>query len=114
MLSLLAMAMVAQAAECRNATTQADLNRCSGLRAHRADTELDAAWRRLTAGAKANEAALLAAQRQWLRFRDAECLAEAAAYAGGSMRPMAHSSCLADLTEERTARLKNLAQDAAR
>jgi len=53
-------------------------------------------------------AATLASQRAWLAFRDAQCAIEGGEYAGGSMQPMVRSGCLARLTRERTAQLKDM------
>ncbi|WP_259236807.1 lysozyme inhibitor LprI family protein [Aeromonas sp. BIGb0445] len=45
---------------------------------------------------------LKSAQRAWLTFRDAQCRYEAGVYDGGSIAPLVHSSCLTNLTEQRT------------
>ena len=54
--------------------------------------------------------ALLAAQRAWLAFRDAECVAEGYQFRGGSAQGMAVAGCKATLTRARTAQLKALAR----
>lgn len=44
---------------------------------------------------------LLAAQRAWLAFRDAECAHRDAAFAGGTFRVIAAGACQRDLTARR-------------
>lgn len=56
------------------------------------------------------QGALLASQRAWLAFRDAECLAEGYHFRGGSAQGMAVEDCKATLTQARTAQLKALAE----
>ncbi len=60
-----------------------------------------------TGPSRAND--LLQAQRAWLGHRDAQCAAEDAGNAGGSMRGMAIVQCKTRLTRERTAELKAMA-----
>ena len=54
--------------------------------------------------------ALLAAQRAWLMFRDAECVAEGYQFRGGSAQNMTVVGCETTLTRIRTAQLKNFLQ----
>lgn len=53
--------------------------------------------------------ALLAAQRAWLQFREAECVSQGLRYLGRPPRAMEVSSCKAALTRDRTAQLRELA-----
>lgn len=55
-------------------------------------------------------ASLRDAQRAWIAFRDAECGLEYARYGSGSMRNPANALCLAQMTAERTLRLRRLAE----
>lgn len=48
---------------------------------------------------------LLAAQRAWIAFRDAECALEYARWGSGSMRNIAHADCVMRMTAERTIQL---------
>jgi len=59
---------------------------------------------------KGSEAALLAAQRAWIVYRDTECASRGFQARGGSMEPMLISSCKADLTRKRTEDLKALTE----
>jgi len=120
----LALMASAQAAEpkvdCENAMTQTDMNICSWQSYQRADAELNAAWSRAAERAKEMDrnaaeydgdadahARLLAAQRAWLKFRDAHCLAEnGEREGGGTIWPLLQNGCLEALTEARTAQLR--------
>ena len=55
--------------------------------------------------------ALLACQRAWLTYRDAQCLIEGYAARGGSMEPMLLSGCIARLTMARTQALRDLIEN---
>jgi len=106
--------------DCENAMTQTDMNICSWQSYQRADAELNAAWSRASQRAKEMDrnaaeydgatdahARLLAAQRAWLTFRDAHCLAENGEREnGGTIWPLLQNGCLEALTEARTAQLR--------
>jgi uncharacterized protein YecT (DUF1311 family) len=116
----------AREAHCSDAQTQMDMNVCAEIDFERADAALNAAWREAIAAARASdreidtsdhrpteEAKMREAQRAWLIFRDAQCTVEGYDEArGGSMEPMIYSGCQARLTRERTAQLRQGAQDA--
>ena len=109
-------------AECANASSQMEMTACATQRFERADAELNALYRRLTASARetdrspdngrvegddrpGEEATLREAQRAWVTYRDAHCRGEGYAERGGSMEPMIVADCLARLTRERIAQL---------
>lgn len=97
-----------QGKECDDARTQSDMNLCATEQYQAADAEMNRAYTRLRAAIDAEErAALLEAQRAWLRFRDAHCAFEAAGFRGGSMQPMVEANCLALVTRDRTKQLKD-------
>jgi uncharacterized protein YecT (DUF1311 family) len=97
----------AQAADCRDAASQAEMNVCASKAYEKADAELNAAYRELKERAQEETAKLLvAAQRAWVTFRDAECAFAASGSAGGSVQPMVVSNCLEDITRKRTTELK--------
>jgi uncharacterized protein YecT (DUF1311 family) len=50
------------------------------------------------------------ALRRWQEWRDAECAARADLVRGGSLSPLLHLRCLADLTEQQVARLREAAE----
>ncbi len=51
------------------------------------------------------EATLLAAQRAWITFRDADCTMQAARYGQGTLGRVAAANCLMSMTAERTIEL---------
>jgi uncharacterized protein YecT (DUF1311 family) len=100
------------------AQTQAQMTAQAGADFRRADAAMNAQWTRTLAQMKRRDAeggagfryaaALLDSQRAWLAFRDRQCTIAAAEFAGGSLQPMARGQCLARLSRERTAQLKDL------
>jgi uncharacterized protein YecT (DUF1311 family) len=112
-LALLAGPAWAQEVDCSRAVTQLDMNLCARLDWEAADAELNLAYEAaLETAAEADasfpndvEAALRAAQRAWLPYRDAACEAEAALWGGGSAEPMIRSGCLAMVTRQRAEEL---------
>ncbi len=52
--------------------------------------------------------ALLAAQRAWIAFRDAECALAYAEWGSGSMRHIAGTDCRMQMTAERTIELRSM------
>ncbi len=77
--------------------TQMEMNACAASDYARADEELNAIWRKLPKTTQ-----LIAVQRAWIAYRDAECTYQKAQFEGGSIAPLIYSSCLSDLTKERT------------
>jgi uncharacterized protein YecT (DUF1311 family) len=77
--------------------TQMEMNACAASDYSRADEELNAVWRKLP---KSKE--LLAAQRAWIAYRDAECSFRRAQFEGGSIAPLIYATCLSELTRQRT------------
>jgi uncharacterized protein YecT (DUF1311 family) len=106
-----------QQIDCNDAMAQQDMNICAHRDFEVADAELNAAWKEARDAAKEMDAeqsedlkgavaALLAAQRGWIAYRDGECDLAGFEARGGSMEPMLVSSCLADVTRARTNELK--------
>ena len=102
--------------DCKDPMTQMAMNICAGRDYQKADRELNAVWKKASQRAKESDAAmgdgtqhreLLAAQRAWLTFRDAQCSFEANQYRGGSIMPLIRSTCLTALTEARTKQLRD-------
>jgi uncharacterized protein YecT (DUF1311 family) len=119
LLTLLLAATVAPG--CNSPRSQVEMNRCAGLEYTGADTAMTRQWRTTYAYMKGRDAAdgprhdgfgyaqaLLASQRAWIRFRDAQCTMERGEFAGGSIAPMSEARCKTRLTRERTAQLKAL------
>jgi uncharacterized protein YecT (DUF1311 family) len=89
--------------DCKNAMTQTDMNICADKDYRKADAALNAAYRKAIVGLDAHSRDLLrAAQREWIKFRDAECTFQSAQNEGGSIHPMVYAECLTTLTQART------------
>ena len=107
-----ATALTAQAADGCDAPglSQAELNECYGNAYKKADAELNVLYRQITARLKDNKATtelLVAAQRAWVAFRDAECDFSASGVSGGSAHGMILAICLDRLTGKRIDDFKN-------
>lgn len=109
---------------CPNAKSQLDLNDCYSGLYQSADTQLNDTYNNIVGFMKKNllvaqhdnnaalvthnEASLtklLAAQRAWLTYRDANCDSVKFQYEGGSIQPMIWSQCMAETTQQRIATL---------
>lgn len=107
--------------DCDSPTTQADMNFCAASDYETADEELNTEYQSVrkvlaerdsSAGEDGEGAvkALLAAQRAWIAYRDANCDAVGFQARGGSMEPLLVSSCLADMSRKRTEELRSLSE----
>ena len=97
------------------AQTQAELNIKAGNEFKKADAELNKVYKTLMLKLNAKDKSLLiAAQRNWLKFRDSHCGFETNQYKGGSILPMVYSSCLTQTTRKRIADLKSSIESRSR
>ncbi len=97
---------------CAKAQTQAEMNNCAGKEYQSADAELNQVYRKLVSMLDDEEKpGLKDAQNAWLKYRDANCDFVADQYKGGTIRPMIHAYCLAEVTRNRTTELKNQIKD---
>lgn len=104
--------------DCENATTQMEMTYCAEQDFAEADEQLNAQykltrdamknWDSETEGLNLGSAAdaLLASQRAWLAFRDAQCAFHGYQARGGTMEPMLIYGCQAELSRQRTRQLK--------
>lgn len=95
--------------ECADAADQATMNDCADKSFKRSDAELNSLYRQIEQRLREDadtKKLLVAAQRAWVAFRDAECTFSSSATAGGSAYPMVHSMCLDGLTKARNEGLK--------
>ena len=108
------------------AQTQAEMNEQAVRDFNRADAALNAQYKvtqafmvNLYTQSKASlppaerkglssEAMLLASERAWLRFRDAQCELENYQSIGGTIHGFGVTMCMTDLTLKRTKQLKDL------
>ena len=111
---------------CENPQVQQEMNWCAAREFDIEDALLNAQWKESVDAMKARDDAfaasdlgaydaregysesLLEAQRGWLRYRDAHCRVDGYTARGGSMEPMLVSSCMAQLTRQRTDELRAL------
>jgi uncharacterized protein YecT (DUF1311 family) len=122
MILLLMAAIAAQTPNaCKTSMEQATINQCARREYESADAQMNRAWRvlvretrkfdreiRRNGDSRATYSALLTAQRNWVKFRDSQCEAEANQYLGGSMAPGVEYTCLARVTQARTKELNNM------
>lgn len=96
-----------QVQPCEGEGSQAEASGCARREFQAADAELNKTYGRLTGILDAEEKSLLKeAELAWIKYRDTTCVFESSQYAGGTMRPMIESFCLARVTRARTAELK--------
>jgi urease subunit beta len=100
-------AQAQSAADCIAPQAQQMMNACAAKDYEIADAALNTAWKpaKVFADAIGQGAALLEAQRAWLTYRDAACKVHASPFEGGSIQPLIRSTCLSELTAQRTALL---------
>ncbi len=119
LLTSLPSAAAAQDVNCTTAQTQVEMTFCAEQDWNAADARLNASYKtaiaamlgidaNLDAGDKGAEAALRAAQRVWVTYRDNTCAAEAWAMHGGSAEPMVIYGCRARVTASRVDELDNM------
>lgn len=89
------------------AISTVEVNLCAQQRFDAADHSLNAAYTKLLslligAHQKDTREKLLAAQRNWIRFRDAECAAEESVWAAGSVHTAIYLDCMRTHTVQRT------------
>lgn len=116
-LALLLTAAVPRAAAatsgpCATAQTQLAMNTCWAAAANTSDHQVSVAYAHLLARATGEVRTLvIASQRAWTSYRDTECKAAGATYAGGSIQPMEISICRDRLNRARVVDLKADASD---
>jgi uncharacterized protein YecT (DUF1311 family) len=86
--------------------TTADMIDCGKRNFQRANRELNDFWQSLP---EARKKQLMQQQRDWIKYRDSYCDAEAKSIAGGgSMEPLIKLGCLAGETKAQTQKLIRL------
>jgi uncharacterized protein YecT (DUF1311 family) len=87
---------------CPEGRTQLDYNICAADEAAEADSLLNDRYQQVLRKVGEDRVELLrAAQRAWIRFRDAECTFQASEMSGGSGERSLESLCVAHLSRER-------------
>ena len=90
-----------------SAQTMIDMKDEAGAKYKQVDKEMNRIYKMATATCdSARKDKLKKAQLAWIKYRDLCFNAEASIYEGGSMYGLAYTNCMADLTNERTGRLR--------
>ncbi|UCI09716.1 lysozyme inhibitor LprI family protein [Mesorhizobium sp. B1-1-8] len=87
-----------------NAKDQASMDQCADAAFKKSDKQLNELYKQIEARLKDDadtKKLLIQAQRDWAKFRDAECDFQTAGAAGGSMMPMLVAQCMGGLTQSR-------------
>jgi uncharacterized protein YecT (DUF1311 family) len=112
--------ILAAAANCGDKPSQTAMTMCQAQVSERADAEMNQVWKQVYAQMQRSDReepattrsdlgfapALLASQRAWLKYRDAECQIESYEWRGGSMQSFTYNQCTTALTQERTRQLR--------
>jgi uncharacterized protein YecT (DUF1311 family) len=88
---------------------QMDMNVCADKSFQKADAELNALYKTIKerlAGDPETTNLLVAAQRDWVSFRDVECKFASSGVSGGSIYPTIYAQCLEQLTNARVETFK--------
>jgi uncharacterized protein YecT (DUF1311 family) len=106
---------IASAQNCKDPDTQLAMNICAARDYEREDKRLNQAYRDVVAKLEpAKRDKLREVQRAWLSYRDLNCEFQSEDYVGGTIYSLVRSSCLAEMTRQRTKDLKAMLEEAAR
>src|SRR5262245_3185360 len=97
------------AANCNDSSNQMQLNICADQDFKAADKALNATYQEITKQMSQDaegKKRLVAAQKAWIGFRDAECAFQTGNSIDGSIYPMLVGICKTTLTKKRTLDLK--------
>ena len=114
MIGLLLLLAAGAADTCGDKPNQTAMTMCEKAVADRADAEMNVAWKQVYPAMQRLDrtqepgfsAALLASQRAWIAFRDAECRIESYEWRGGTMQPFTENQCRTEVTRTRTRQLR--------
>lgn len=105
----------AAAQNCKNPDTQIAMNVCASRDYDREDKRLNDSYRDLVAKLEpAKREKLREVQRVWLSYRDLNCDFQSVDYQGGTIHSLVQSTCLAEMTKQRTKDLKAMLEEAGR
>lgn len=116
--SLSSIAAEQAADPCKTQANTLEINECGKQELAKKDKELNAAYqqlmKKLAPADKSDDTKyaevkkqLIEAQKNWIKYRDADCSAKYTLYEQGSIRGIVHLSCLREKTEQRTKELLN-------
>jgi len=98
-------APVGAQSDCDGQTSQAGMSECASRAYKKSDAELNKAYKTILGRLKDDKELtqrLVAAQRAWVAYRDAECAFSSSMAEGGSAYPMVQAMCLDQQTRART------------
>jgi len=99
-----ALMQTASANDCSDAASQKEMTDCAKQNYARNDAQLNASYALLKlrlADDAEREQQMVAAQRAWIAYRDAECAFSSSGVEGGSFYGVAQTNCLNRLTQKR-------------
>jgi uncharacterized protein YecT (DUF1311 family) len=101
----------ALALDCKNAMTTPDINECASIEQKKIEARLNKVYQRVlksldqaegnNGGNAEMKKKLVAAQRAWVKFREADCDAVFEKHADGSIRTVMYISCMQRRAERR-------------
>lgn len=92
--------------------SQAEMNLEARQEYEKSDLQLNEVYKNMLAMLGGNEKTLfIQSEREWIKFRDAQCKFESEQYAGGSMQPLINYSCLKARTDERINQIQILMEE---
>lgn len=99
----------AQALDCNNAMTQADINECAANDYRNADAQLNRVYTEVRKKVDpAQQIQLKNVQNAWIKFRDLDCEFQTSSVKGGSLYSATLASCLTQNAIDRTKALETL------
>ncbi|MPQ55342.1 lysozyme inhibitor LprI family protein [Duganella sp. FT27W] len=103
----------AQALDCANAASTPDMNECAARTQKAAEANLNATYSRVlkTVTERKVRTQFVAAQRLWIKYREADCKTVQALYGTGTIRTVMYLGCLQNRAETRTRELDMLQGD---
>jgi uncharacterized protein YecT (DUF1311 family) len=110
LLALPLSATPAAALDCKNPTTQGDMNACAADGLREVDATLNDFYGQIVGRLAENQPARQAlqdSQRAWIRFRDAECAFATVNSRDGSVAPMLVAQCRQRPTSLRVSQFRN-------
>ncbi len=108
-LAMLAPLSVASANDCTN-NTQMSMNECAAAAYKKTDAELNRVYQQVKGRLTKNQDTtllLVAAQKRWVGFRDAECAFTSSSGTGGSIYPLLVTQCRDTLSTRRIEELNS-------
>ena len=101
------------AENCKNPQSQLAMNTCAAKDYERDDASLNKTYKDLVAKLeKDRREKVKEIQIAWIKYRDLQCDFDSASYEGGTMYSLVRSSCLSQMTKQRTKDLKAMLEEA--